>query len=45
LAELQKQFATAQTPAKKTITCVKGTSTKKVTGTAPKCPTGYKVKK
>jgi len=41
LAELQKQVS----PAKKTITCVKGTLSKKVTGTAPKCPTGYKLKK
>ena len=31
--------------AKKTITCSKGKSTKKVTGTNPKCPTGYKLKK
>jgi len=30
---------------KKTITCTKGKSTKKVTGTNPKCPTGYKLKK
>lgn len=29
---------------KKTITCVKGPLTKKVTGTDPKCPTGYKQK-
>lgn len=29
---------------KKTITCVKGPLTKKVTGTNPKCPTGYKQK-
>ena len=28
-----------------TITCVKGKTTKKVTGIGPKCPTGYKVKK
>lgn len=27
---------------KKTITCIKGKTTKKVTGTSPKCPTGYK---
>lgn len=27
-----------------TITCVKGKATKKVTGTSPKCPTGYKKK-
>jgi len=30
---------------KKTITCVKGKATKKVTGTNPKCPAGYKIKK
>jgi hypothetical protein len=28
----------------KTITCVKGSSTKKVTAVKPKCPTGYKLK-
>ena len=32
-------------PVKKTITCTKGKTTKKVTGTNPKCPTGYKLKK
>jgi len=31
--------------AKKTITCIKGNTTKKVTGTNPKCSTGYKLKK
>jgi len=30
--------------AKKTITCIKGKILKKVTATAPKCPTGYKKK-
>lgn len=30
--------------AKTTITCVKNTVTKKVTGVGPKCPTGYKEK-
>jgi hypothetical protein len=30
---------------KKTIVCVKGKTTKKVTGINPKCPKGYKVKK
>ena len=29
----------------KTIVCVKGKTTKKVSGTNPKCPKGYKVKK
>lgn len=32
------------TKAKKTITCVKGKTTKKVTNYNPKCPTGYKKK-
>jgi hypothetical protein len=40
---------TAVTPkpvvTKKTIICVKGKTTKKLTGTNPKCPKGYKVKK
>jgi hypothetical protein len=31
-------------PLQKTIVCVKGKVTKKVTGTTPKCPTGYKKK-
>jgi hypothetical protein len=30
---------------KKSITCVKGKSTKKVSGVNPKCPKGYKIKK
>jgi len=30
--------------AQKTITCAKGKTTKKVTGTNPKCPAGYKLK-
>ena len=29
---------------KKTIVCVKGKTTKKVSGTKPKCPKGYKIK-
>lgn len=32
-------------PKKRTITCVKGKLTKKVTDVKPKCPTGYKLKK
>jgi hypothetical protein len=31
-------------PKKKTITCVKGKTTKKITSTNPKCPSGYKKK-
>jgi len=30
---------------KKTLTCVKGKTTKKVSGTNPKCPKGYKIRK
>ena len=38
-------LAKAKAAAKpKTITCLKGTVIKKVTGTAPKCPIGYKLK-
>jgi hypothetical protein len=36
---------TAKPVVKKTITCTKGTKTIKRTGTAPKCPAGYKLKK
>ena len=32
------------TPARVSITCVKGKVTKKVTGSAPKCPAGFKKK-
>lgn len=38
LAKPKKVVAT-----KKTITCIKGKTTKKVTGLAPKCPSGYKI--
>ena len=47
-AELKaKQEAEAKAAAlkKKTITCVKGKLTKKVTAVKPKCPSGYKLKK
>ena len=49
IAVLSKQIAelTAQAnqvSTKTTITCVKGSTTKKVTGKAPKCPVGYKKK-
>lgn len=36
--------ASAQVKKTKTITCIKGAVVKKVTGTTPKCPTGYKLK-
>ena len=34
-----------QVVSKKTIVCVKGKTTKKISGTNPKCPKGYKLKK
>lgn len=37
-------FANKKATIKQTITCVKGKSTKKVTGINPKCPSGYKKK-
>ncbi len=37
-------FASKPVVKKITITCVKGKTIKKVTGTAPKCPAGYKKK-
>jgi hypothetical protein len=36
---------TAKPVVKKTISCVKGKKTVKRTGTSPKCPAGYKLKK
>jgi hypothetical protein len=48
-AEAARILVDAKTKAavakKTTITCVKGTLTKKVTAIKPKCPTGYKLKK
>jgi hypothetical protein len=38
-------IAGSTTPTKKTITCVKGNKTKKVSGINPKCPKGYKIKR
>jgi hypothetical protein len=38
-------IAGATAPSRKTITCVKGNKSKKVSGTNPKCPTGYKLKR
>lgn len=46
LSSYNSAVAAAKVTAKKkiTITCVKGVSTKKVTGIYPKCPAGYKKK-
>lgn len=41
----QEVAAIAAFDKKKTISCVKGKLTKKVTAVKPKCPSGYKVKK
>ena len=38
-------IAGAAAPSRKTITCVKGNKSKKVSGTNTKCPTGYKLKR
>jgi hypothetical protein len=38
-------IAGAAAPSRKTITCVKGNKSKKVSGTNPKCPAGYKLKR
>ena len=42
-AKLEAEFQAASVK-KKTITCIKGKTTKKVTGLTPKCPSGYKKK-
>jgi hypothetical protein len=42
-AKLEAEFQAASIK-KKTITCIKGKTTKKVTGLAPKCPAGFKKK-
>jgi hypothetical protein len=45
LLALEQVFAKEKSALKKTtITCIKGKVTKKVTGTNPKCPSGYKKK-
>lgn len=48
LVKAQTSAANAETKsagaAKKSITCIKGTMTKKVSAVSPKCPTGYKKK-
>ena len=42
--EVALQDANVLATAKKTITCIKGKITKKVTAVNPKCPAGYKKK-
>ena len=45
LPKVEAEPAAKPAPKKRiTITCVKGKSTKKVSGTAPKCPSGFKKK-
>ena len=43
-AEAKGEAQTKAIAKKKTITCIKGKTTKKVSGSTPKCPTGYKKK-
>ena len=43
-AKQDAEAAKAAESKKKTITCVKGKTSKKVTGVKPKCPAGYKLK-
>lgn len=47
LIQLKKLSEQAQSlaPKKTSIICVKGKSTKRITGVKPKCPSGFKVKK
>lgn len=45
LAEEQRVAAEMAAAKKKTISCIKGKTTKKVTGVNPKCPSGFKLKK
>ena len=45
LAEEQRVAAEMEAAKKKTISCIKGKTTKKVTGVNPKCPSGFKLKK
>ena len=42
--EVQKAAKPVVASKKKTITCTKGKVTKKIAGTNPKCPTGFKTK-
>ena len=42
--KLKQAKSSGAKSAVKTISCIKGALSKKVTGTAPKCPTGYKKK-
>jgi hypothetical protein len=44
LIQESKPVAVAAVPIKKTISCVKGKATKKVTAEKPKCPKGFKLK-
>ena len=39
-----KATSNSATPSKKTITCVRGKSSKKITAIHPRCPSGYKLK-
>ena len=44
LVQESKPVAVAAVPVKKTISCIKGKTTKRVTAEKPKCPKGFKLK-
>lgn len=44
LGEINLQSMSSKLSVQNSITCIKGKTTKKVSGTNPKCPKGYKVK-
>jgi hypothetical protein len=44
LVQESKPVAVSAVPIKRTISCVKGKTTKKVTAEKPKCPKGFKLK-
>jgi hypothetical protein len=44
LVQESRPVAVAAVPIKKTISCIKGKTTKKVTADKPKCPKGFKLK-
>jgi len=44
-SEKKIQVSFTQKSKKRSITCIKGTVSKKILGTSPKCPAGFKVKR
>lgn len=44
LTQERKSAPVVKPAPKKTITCTKGKTTRKISGTSPKCPSGFKLK-